>query len=121
MALKIFILLLKNPRPLDPVVIKLGPSLAPSVKFTSVTFSATVTQCLGIAFNRKTQCNQNKGTDHLNHVVQIFFSSINRTEKVQPTCSLFGVFTLGLTKTLFIHLYYIIININIIIIIIIIL
>ena len=73
MALKIFILLLKNPRPLDPVVIKLGPSLAPSVKFTSVTFSATVTQCLGIAFNRKTQCNQNKGTDHLNHVVQIFF------------------------------------------------
>ena len=46
------ILLLKNRRPLNPVVINLGSALATSVKFTSVSFSATVTQCFGIAFNR---------------------------------------------------------------------
>ena len=37
------ILLLKNPRPFNPVVINLGSALAPSVKFTSVSFSGTLT------------------------------------------------------------------------------
>ena len=46
------ILSLKTPRPLNPVVINLGSDLAPSVKFTSVSFSGTVTQCFVIAVNR---------------------------------------------------------------------